>query len=167
MQTFCEKRKTIRQFNLLKILFSLVHLKKFCVSFVTMQKAWSEDIVFARKSISLLRNTHCKEETIIFNETRKWPQSQTTKYEDFLPDIIKCESKCGRRARANTDLLRLWVEGESESRSVVYDSLWPHGLYSPWNSSGQNTGVGSPFFLQGIFSTQGSNPGLLHCRWIL
>ena len=34
----------------------------------------------------------------------------------------------------------------SESHSVVSDSLWPHGLYSPWNSSGQNTGVGSiPF----------------------
>ena len=32
----------------------------------------------------------------------------------------------------------------------------------PWNSPGQNTGV-----LQGIFSTQGSNPGILHCRWIL
>ena len=33
--------------------------------------------------------------------------------------------------------------GESESRSVVSDSLWPHVLYSPWNSPGQNTGVGS------------------------
>ena len=30
------------------------------------------------------------------------------------------------------------------------DSLWPHGLYSPWNSPGQNTGVGSPSLLQGI-----------------
>ena len=29
----------------------------------------------------------------------------------------------------------------SESLSVMYDSLWPHGLYSPWNSLGQNTGV--------------------------
>ena len=47
------------------------------------------------------------------------------------------------------------------------DSLRPHGLYSPWNSSGQNTGVGSLSLLQGIFPTQGSNPGLLHCRWIL
>ena len=37
----------------------------------------------------------------------------------------------------------------------------------PWNSPGQNTGVGSLSLLQGIFSTQGSNPGLLHCRWIL
>ena len=46
-------------------------------------------------------------------------------------------------------------------------SLWPHGLYSPWNSPGQNTAVGSLSLLQGIFSTQGSNPGLLHCRWIL
>ena len=39
--------------------------------------------------------------------------------------------------------------------------------YSPWNSPGQNTGVGSLSLLQGIFPTQGSNPGLLHCRWIL
>ena len=39
--------------------------------------------------------------------------------------------------------------------------------YSPWNSPGQNTGVGSLSLLQGIFPTQGSNQGLLHCRWIL
>ena len=32
---------------------------------------------------------------------------------------------------------------ESESHSVMSDSLWPHGLYSPWNSPGQSTGVGS------------------------
>ena len=37
----------------------------------------------------------------------------------------------------------------------------------PWNSLGQNTGVGSLSLLQGIFPTQGSNPGLPHCRWIL
>ena len=47
------------------------------------------------------------------------------------------------------------------------DSLWPHGLYSPWNSPGQNTGVGSPSLLQEIFPTQGFNPGFLHFRWIL
>ena len=41
------------------------------------------------------------------------------------------------------------------------------GLYSPWNSPGQNTGVGSLSFLQGILPTQGLNWGLLHCRWIL
>ena len=54
-----------------------------------------------------------------------------------------------------------------DSRSVVSNSLQPHGLYSPWNSLGQNTGVGSLSLLQGIFPTQGSNPGLLHCRQIL
>ena len=40
-------------------------------------------------------------------------------------------------------------------------------LYSPWNSPGQNTGVGSHSFLQGIFPTQGLNPGLPHCSQIL
>ena len=54
----------------------------------------------------------------------------------------------------------------SESYSVMSDSLRPHGLYSPWNSPGQNTGVGSFSLPQGIFPTQESNPGLLHCRKI-
>ena len=100
-----------------------------------------------------------------------------------------------------------FVMCESESRSVVSNSLWPNGLYSPWNSPGQNTGVdslsliqgnlpnpgieartptlqadslpaepqGKPknagvdslSLLQGIFLTQESNHGLLHCRQIL
>ena len=42
---------------------------------------------------------------------------------------------------------------ESESYSVVSSSLRPHGLHSPWNSRGQNTGVGSLSLLQGIFPT--------------
>ena len=50
-----------------------------------------------------------------------------------------------------------WFPGcEGESRSVVSDSLRPHGL---WNPLGQNTGVGSLSLLQGIFPTRGSNPG--------
>ena len=51
--------------------------------------------------------------------------------------------------------------------SVVSDSLQPRGLYSPWNSPGQNTGVGSLSLPQGILPTQGSNPGLPHCGRIL
>ena len=98
-------------------------------------------------------------------------------------------------------------ESGSESRSVVSDSSQPIGLYSTWDSPGQNTGVGQLFpapgnlpnpgiksrspalqvdslpaepqgkpkntemgslsLLQGIFLTQGSNWGLLHCRQIL
>ena len=59
------------------------------------------------------------------------------------------------------------ASSESESCSVVSNSLQPHGLYSPWNSPGKNTGVGSHSLLQRIFPTQGSNPGFPHCRWIL
>ena len=58
-------------------------------------------------------------------------------------------------------------ESEGESCIVVADSLPSHGLYSLWNSPGQNTGVGSLSLLQGIFPTWGSNPGLPHCRRIL
>jgi len=43
----------------------------------------------------------------------------------------------------------------------------PWTFSSPWNSPGQNTGVGSLSLFQGIFPTQGLNPGLPHCRWIL
>ena len=56
---------------------------------------------------------------------------------------------------------------ESESHSVVSNSLGPHGLYSPWNSPGQKTRVGSLSLLQGIFLTQESNQSFLHCRQIL
>ena len=54
-----------------------------------------------------------------------------------------------------------------ESHSVVSNFLQPYGPHSPWNSPGQNTGVGILSHLQGIFPTQGSNPSLPHCRRIL
>ena len=57
------------------------------------------------------------------------------------------------------------------SHSVVSDFVtpWtvPARLLCPWNSPGKNTGVGSHSLLQGVFLTQGSNLGLLHCRQIL
>ena len=53
----------------------------------------------------------------------------------------------------------------SESHSLMSDSL--RLQYSPWSSPGQNTGLGSLSLLQGIFPTQGLNPGLPHCRRIL
>ena len=49
-------------------------------------------------------------------------------------------------------------EPESESLSVVSNSLRPHELYSPWNSPGQNAGVGSHFLLQGIIPNPGIEP---------
>ena len=58
------------------------------------------------------------------------------------------------------------------SRSVVSNSLGPHGLQPtrllcPWDSLGKNTGVDCHSLLQGIFLTQELNSGLLHCRQIL
>ena len=61
------------------------------------------------------------------------------------------------------ELLLFWIR-VSESHSVMPDSLWPHGLYSSCNSPGRNIAVGSLSLLQGVFPTQGSNPGPPHCR---
>ena len=52
------------------------------------------------------------------------------------------------------------------------DSLRPHGLYPtrllcPWDFPYNSTGVDCHFLLQGTFPTQGSNPGLPHCRQTL
>ena len=68
--------------------------------------------------------------------------------------------------------MKVKCESESVSHTVMSDSLWRHELLParllcPWNYPGKNTGVGCHSLLQGIFSTQGSNPGLLHCRQIL
>ena len=72
------------------------------------------------------------------------------------PNPVKDEYLWGPRGKS-----------ESENHLVLLDSLWPHGLHSPWNSPGQNTGVGRLSLLQGIFLTRELNLGLLHCRWIL
>ena len=77
----------------------------------------------------------------------------------------------------NSNLLMSWLPGfryksESINHSAVSNSMQLHGLQAtrllcPWNSPGKNSGVGSHSLFQGIFPTQGSNPGLLHCRQIL
>ena len=56
---------------------------------------------------------------------------------------------------------------KSESHSVASNSLQPHGLCSPWNSPGQNTGVGRLSLLQGIFQPRDRTEVLPHCRRIL
>ena len=63
------------------------------------------------------------------------------------------------------------ISYHSVGHSVAADSLWPHGLQParllcPWESPGKNTRVGCHALLQGNLLTQGSNPGLLHCRRI-
>ena len=63
-------------------------------------------------------------------------------------------------------------KSKNVSHSVASNSLRPHRLklatfLCPWNSPGKNTGVGCHSLLQGIFPTQGLNPGLLYHRLIL
>ena len=70
-----------------------------------------------------------------------------------------------------------WEHGSSDivyvlSRLVMSDSLEPHGLQParlicPWGVSRQEYWSGLPCPPPGIFLIQGSNPGFLHCRWIL
>ena len=64
-------------------------------------------------------------------------------------------------------MLSCW-EKESEvkvlSRVRLFATPW---LLRPWDFPGKNTGVGCHFLLQGIFPTQGSNPGIPHCRQTL
>ena len=83
--------------------------------------------------------------------------------------------------QGTVDAKPMGSESESVSRSVLYNSLRPHGLkpgrlLCPRNSLGKNTRVGSYSLLQGIFLTQGLNlvfciaadsllpeiPGMLH-----
>ena len=75
---------------------------------------------------------------------------------------------CGREQSSKKNKIKRnhRLISQSESHSMP-DSLRSHGLYSPWNSPGQNIGVGSLSLLQGIFLTQESNCRLLHCREIL
>ena len=96
--------------------------------------------------------------------------------ETWNKDWFKTEKEVCQSCILSPCLFNLYVEWVSESHSVMSISLWPHGLYSPWNSPGQNTRVGSLsllqgtflfFFFQGTFLTQGLNWCLPHCKWIL
>ena len=61
-----------------------------------------------------------------------------------------------------------FIESESGVKvTQLYQTLCNPMDCSPWKSPVQNAGVGSLFLLQGIFLTQGLNPGLLLCRQIL
>ena len=93
-------------------------------------------------------------------------QARFQQYKNWELPGVQAEFWRGRGTRDQIANI-YWImekESESEHRSVVSGSLWPHGLYSPWNSPGQNTGVASLSLLLWIFPTQGLNPALSHCR---
>ena len=93
--------------------------------------------------------------------------SETVQLQDCVVSLVVCfKEKLWSPCQAGPPAAIIGESG-SESHSLVSDSLQPHGLYSPRNSPGQNTGTGGLSLLQGIFPTQGSNQGVLHCRQIL
>ena len=73
------------------------------------------------------------------------------------------KKRCFKSSRQETAVVRPWVKVKVAQSCPT---LW-HPMDSPWNSPGQNIGMGSLSLLQGIFPTQGLNPGLPHCRQII
>ena len=90
-----------------------------------------------------------------------WPASNGSSWLRFFTHWATWETLRIFLKQCNKTEHVFW-QSESESHSVVSDSLRRHGLYNPWNSPGQSTGMSSLSLLQGLFPTQGSNPGLPH-----
>ena len=83
---------------------------------------------------------------------------------DFLDILTSGKSKVKKHVYVFWSLSCVWLF--APPWTIVHEILWivfiyklyrPHGLYSPWNSPGQNTAMGSLSLLQGIFPTQGLN----------
>ena len=116
--------------------------------------SWS---IYPEVTHSFLRTPKCSlSKTPTMNWASSWYQASE--------NISRCKDEYIMPPSRWSNMCKIKVHNESESRSVVSDSLWPPGLYSPWNSLGQNTGVGSLSLLQGLLPTQGLNPGLPHCK---
>ena len=87
-------------------------------------------------------------------------EKPTYPHEESRPLTATRESPCAavktqrRQSKTQKTQACVFTQWKCESRSVMSDSLWPHGLFSPWDSPGQNTGVGSRSLLQGVFPTQ-------------
>ena len=114
----------------------------------------------------------------ILETSLQWKSAKMSHTGKQTPAICKCpcmtNNSCSYYAEIAFMFIRkIWrppkryIGKWSESCSLISNSLQPHELKCPWNSPGQNTGVGSHSVLQGIFPTLESNPGLPHCKWIL
>ena len=106
-------------------------------------------------SCPLSQWTYCRWYTI---------KKENIRLEDKSEEITDCNTE-KQRNRKCYELRR--TEWNELKVAQLCPTLCNTMEYSPWNSPGQNTGMGSLSLLQGIFPIQGSNPGLSHCRWIL
>ena len=110
--------------------------------------------------------------TIVITTVRYWKNRSIDKGSDSEVKVAQlCLTLCDIIAILRDASSRQHIRGRKHAVKVKVTqscpTLRPRGLYSPWNSPGQHTGVGSLSLLQGIFPTQGSNLGLPHCRHIL
>ena len=131
--------------------------------------------VFAnREALSFRKKSGMPKETLTCN--RIWRKEHITDRNGALEILVKgslTSLGISLRGRGKEGRGCVWgmcvCVGACQVTSVVSNShgVAPHGLCSPRNSPGQNTEVGSLSLLQGIFPTQGLNPGLPRCRWIL
>ena len=94
--------------------------------------------------------------------------------EPFCSGIIAEERVVhGSENVSNHLWLGLWKDGKVKvkllSRVRLFVNTWTVAHQAPpsWDFPGKSTGVGCRLLLQGIFPTQGWNPGLLHCRQML
>ena len=78
----------------------------------------------------------------------------------MLPIIMDNKALSGEKKKLGNAQVKLF----SHEQLIVIPWTVPTRLLCPWNFPGKNTGVGCHFLLQWIFTTQGLNPGLLHCR---
>ena len=124
----------------------------------------SEIILISQKDKYYMISTICE----IFKKKKvKLRNSRKVVARDCSWRIKRKKISWFKKQKIHLSVIR-WIRSEeSESHSVVSDSLQPHEPYSPWDSPGQNSEMGSLSLLQGIFPTQGWNPGLPHCSWIL
>ena len=142
----------------------------YLVCYVIISLLWKECLVFSEITLAILLDFSRADWLllIVMNFPPTNPHSSSDPCDATLTCLNApvfsywyCFSSSEHVNTVNKD--SLW----SGSRSVMANSLRPHGLHSPWNFPGQNTGVGSHSFLQGIFPIQGLNPCLSHCRQIL
>ena len=106
--------------------------------------------------------------TAVLQDLKSHPPSPHLTKRTFFPPCPWEQDEVRTQCSWGVESERKW----KWSRSVVSNSLgscelYPTRLLCPWDSPGKSTGVGCHFLLQGIFLTQGSNPGLLHCRQML